>query len=372
MTREEQLQLIKVAGMGSKLWEGTKRLGRAGLDFAGSTPSMAAAYAPQALGMLGMGLGGYYGSETDHPILGALGGAYLGHALGRAPGLAFQRGYINPGSQLRSAAGGAAEALSGVARHGTNLLPVLGALGAGTLAAEVAPYGDEASHFLTGAALGLGGGILGRAGLRGGYRGIHNYMTGAHKPTQYLDPSTGKMVETTRAEYARNPPTPGQNKTSAYEMTGSFNYQIPGTPFGFRGEPEKAERLSGMGRWAPRSVIERAFAGIEHGEDPEALIAQARDAGSIGDPLLGAALGAMAYPTITGSPDALRARLIGALAGGSLGSLVNSIGADRREALMREALRGAELERQRFPMSRREDSTAASAPPMLLHSGTVS
>jgi hypothetical protein len=344
MTREEQLQAIKTAA---------------------SLGGWAQVLAPRVLPLLGTLGGAAMGAQAnpDNPLLGATLGGVAGYTGGGLLGRGV-RGVaqgIPKGKPLRQMA-------EDVAGHRVfplmnNALPLAGAAGGAMLGWSTAPLGEEGSGAMYGALTGLGLGSLGRAANIIGYRKARNAVTGAKKPISYFDPESGQMVRTTQGNLYR------MNKTSSYEGLLSYGYSIPGTPLNLRMDTEKAERLPGMSRWAPRSIIEDAFLAQESGADEDVAVEHAANKGLLMDPLMGAGAGALAAPMLVGGPE-LQSRLIGALAGGSLGLAANLYGREDRRRMMREALKGVAVERGRFPMSRQDDSTAASASPLLLASGS--
>lgn len=344
MTREEQLQAIKTAA---------------------SLSGWAQVLAPRLLPLAGTIGGAVMGAQAnpDNPFLGATLGGVAGYTGGGLVGRGVRgaaQGYYK-GKPLRQMA----EDVSGhrVFPLMNNALPLAGAAGGAMLGWSAAPLGEEGSSAMYGALGGLGLGSLGRAANMIAYRKARNAVTGAKRPISYYDSNANQMVSTTQGNLYR------MNKTSSYEGLLNYGYSIPGTPVGLRMDTEKAERLPGMSRWAPRSLIEDAFLAQESGVDEDAAVEHAANKGLISDPLLAAGAGALAAPMLVGGPE-MQSRLIGALAGGSLGLAANLYGREDRRRMMREALKGVALERDRFPMSKQDDSTAASSSPLLLTSGS--
>lgn len=339
MTPEEQLQRIKVAaGIGPL---------RAG----------AALFGP-ALGALAGGATGYYTGGVPGAIAGALGGNIIGRGVrGGLRGAAAGRPIFGA---LEDAGGNRAFRMAG------NLMPVAAAGLGGVLGADIAPLGSEGSGLMWGAGLGALAGIGGKTLSNAAYKALRDRMTGGRRRVRYTvtAPDTGKIGLTESSLAARE-----RMKQGSFDPSMGLGYTIPGTPVSLRMDSEKAERLPGMSRWAPRHMIERAFALQEAGVDDGEAIARAEDEGLFTDPLVGAGLGAIAGPAILPGAEA-KARLIGALAGGAGGLGLNLAGRSRRGEQMAAALRGAAVERDRFPLERQDDSTASSSPPLLLSSGT--
>ncbi len=362
MTREEQLRIIKTAGILSGLGRIASRTGRM-FNPAFSRPAAYAEILSPTIGTAGgMLAGGVMGAQAneDNPILGAAlgaaGGGLAGSMLGRGV-----RGAIR-GTAVGKPISGAMGDISGHVAFpiANNLLPVAGSIGGGLLGWGMSPLGEEGSGAMYGALAGAGLGALGRAGNMMAYKKIRNLATGANTPHYHYTPQGPVTV----------PQSTWMRKQGSYDTLLNASYSIPGTPIGVRLDSNRGERLPGMASWVPREFIEQAFRDTDQGRSEQESMDYATHAGLLTDPLMGAALGGLSAPVVLKNKDEMRARLIGALAGGAAGLAKNIFGQESRREAMREALRGVRTERERFPMQKREDSTAASVPPMLLSSGS--
>lgn len=144
--------------------------------------------------------------------------------------------------------------------------------------------------------------------------------------------------------------------------------QIPGTPIGLSAR-EREERLPGMHKWVPRDVIEKAYAGLDAGLDPQAIMEGAADEGRFLSPLLGAGAGAAAMRF--GMPRSGPAGLgLGALLGAGAGALYNQATSPGRERDMQEALSGVLREQEADkPFAHQTSETASESSPMLVARG---
>jgi len=146
-----------------------------------------------------------------------------------------------------------------------------------------------------------------------------------------------------------------------FQKIAEVSYSV--SPQGVTGNlSDKTERLPGMNRWVPRSVLERALQGVDQGYDDRALIEEAASSGNIRDPLLGAAVGAaLAHHGIA---PTLTSKVLGGLAGAGLGSFLNRATTGNRESRMREALKG--VHRERASLGSTPTSTANESVPLVV------
>jgi hypothetical protein len=218
-------------------------------------------------------------------------------------------------------------------------------LGMAAAGAALAPEGETAQ----GAALGLGAGLL-----------THQAGQAVLSPFKRV----GQALQ-------RTPTVP---TTMHAPKIAGFNVGIQGPNSPVRvsynfDDKEPTERLNGMNRWVPRSLLEKAMQGRDAGVSPDQLIHEAGHAGEFSMPLSGAALGAAVGGAVGGMRDStLAGSLIGGLSGGVLGHLSHRAGRKEREANMAEAVKGV----SRMPgvaapiITGQRHHTAAEAQPQLL------
>jgi len=164
-------------------------------------------------------------------------------------------------------------------------------------------------------------------------------------------------------------------------MSLQFSQQIPGTPLAIRGGDIREERLPGMRRWVDRNTIQKAYEGLADGKDPDQLIQEEADSGSILYPLLGAAAGGIGGYNLAGKLPAdwgaspLTSAVVGTLTGGAAGAAYQHFTRDNRARDMHEALLGANRDIQysprhtdasALPGNRNDESSAAAVPPRVL------
>jgi hypothetical protein len=147
----------------------------------------------------------------------------------------------------------------------------------------------------------------------------------------------------------------------------SSSVGVPGAGVSF-GLKDQRERLPGMSRWVPRSTVERGFDYADQGLDDEAVADLEADRGSIGHPLLGAALAAAGARKLMPYSGALGPILAG-LGGAGLGALYHKGTMSRRTEEGVEALNGAQREREKFPIRRHKTQTANESTPLAISRG---
>ena len=157
----------------------------------------------------------------------------------------------------------------------------------------------------------------------------------------------------------------------------AYSVGVPGTPLMLRPPDAREERLPGMRRWASREAIERAFKGLEAGDDPQQMEDEAASAGVLSAPLFGALSGGalgMGAAKVLKAKSPLTHALVGALLGGVGGAAKHYQGRESTREDFREALHGARTEmaahpRTALPSSRSDQSTATASTPLLLSTG---
>lgn len=158
-----------------------------------------------------------------------------------------------------------------------------------------------------------------------------------------------------RPRYVKRASVVGFDKVADVGMTAG----IPGLAVNLSG---KDERLPGMSRWVPRATLQRAFEGVEQGYDPQALMEQAADRGSLAHPAVAAAISAaLAHKLSPNAHWGLPA--LAAAAGGGAGALYNQMTAPKRVEDMRQAIRGV--------MQEQAHNTAQEAMPRVMPSSNV-
>ena len=134
------------------------------------------------------------------------------------------------------------------------------------------------------------------------------------------------------------------------------------------GVKDQRERLPGMGRWVPRSAIERGFNYADDDASPEDVAESEASRGVIGHPLLGAALAAAGARKFLPN-SGLMGPLLSGVAGLGLGAAYHHATKDRRVEEGMEAYQGASRERERFPVQRHPSQTANESTPLAVSRG---
>lgn len=239
------------------------------------------------------------------------------------------------------------QGVKGLGRLGRAALPAGLALGGAYLGAESSDYGKAREGAMQGAVAGGMLGLLGQAGAKRGYSALSQAMS----------------------------------KTSGFDPSLRFSLPIPGIPLQLNLESDKEERLPGMSNWVPRSMLTEAF---KQAKPPEELLADAEKDNRGVHALAGAAAASAALDmarryqvpgvsehvgTLMSGKGAL-VRALAALGGAGLGVGYNFMTAPKRREQMQDAIDAAAREREKFPLAKKEDSTASSVAPMLLTSGS--
>ena len=141
---------------------------------------------------------------------------------------------------------------------------------------------------------------------------------------------------------------------------------IPKTPFTVSMK-DRSERLPGMGAWAPRDTVERAFAGVDAGLDDQAIQNMEEDKGSVSTPVItAAAAAALAHFGL--KLPAVSTGLVG-LGGAAIGNAYHNMTSGKRHRTMAQALAGVHNERSRFPVKGQSRTTASENTPLVIQSG---
>lgn len=141
------------------------------------------------------------------------------------------------------------------------------------------------------------------------------------------------------------------------DFRGGVNFRPKDFPVGFStGVSDTRERMMGMGRWVPRSVIERTISGLDGGLDAQAIKELEADRGRYLQPATGAALGAGAAYFAAPKAVGPAGKILGALVGAGAGSLLHASKKGQRQADVDEALRGIGTEAMILNRLRREAS----------------
>jgi hypothetical protein len=192
------------------------------------------------------------------------------------------------------------------------------------------------------------------------------------KPAPTISPQTiaeSKRLGTDPALVTAMMNAPKQASLAQFKLSAdiSMGMGIPGTPVSI-GLKDQRERLPGMGYWVPRSTLERGFQYVDQGVDPETITALEAEKGTLLDPAVGAALGTVGALKFI-PKSGIVGPLLAGLTGAGLGASYNRLTRDRRIAEGIEALRGAQYERERFPVRQIAHPSANESTPLVVSGG---